>query len=553
MALSAEDIRNWAPEEVRAAADAAESRARAAFEAAEGLVALPGLAGWDGQAGGAAREALWRTRAELTAHGAEALAVAQAARRAADSIEAIAAGLARLRVEAAAWGLGVERASGRIMHIPGASRRGWEQAAPLQARLDWLVEQANSVDAELAGAIGSANGAGGAPGGSGGAAPGLAPEDPERFCQWWRRLSRDQRDELYRRDHGIGNHPGIPVGSEFTFDADHYNRLRLRDELARAQDGPRREDLLAVRATLEDNPGARLMLLDTDSGQQVHAAVAVGDPDTATHVAVTTPGLNTTVRGDIASMVGQAAALRREALAQLGRAPGREAETVAAVAWLGYDAPQIPGLGDPLGSVAGAWAVSHDAVARAAAVDLSRFYSGIQAAHQGGPAHLTAVGHSYGSLTTGLALRQPGHGVSDAVFYGSPGVAADTPGQLHLRPGHVFAMTARDDPIRLVFDLPQLARWQPQLLGALAPAALLALAGADLADVGEFGPNPAGNPEFAQLASGPATLRDGSGGERQLAGAHGHSEYASPSDDGSTRTTGYNLAAVVAGLGVIRG
>ncbi|EUA18168.1 alpha/beta hydrolase family protein [Mycobacterium xenopi 3993] len=67
---------------------------------------------------------------------------------------------------------------------------------------------------------------------------------------------------------------------------------------------------------------------------------------------------------------------------------------------------------------------------------------------------MTAIGHSYGSLTTGLALQEPGnHGVTDALFYGSPGIEASTPQQLHVQPGHVYAMETPDDPYNACMTL----------------------------------------------------------------------------------------------------
>ena len=135
---------------------------------------------------------------------------------------------------------------------------------------------------------------------------------------------------------------------------------------------------------------------------------------------------------------------------------GRGNETVAAVAWIGYDPPQVPGTDNIPASLAGGWEVSHDDVAKAGAHDLARFYDGINASHQG-PLDLTAIGHSYGSLTTGLALQEPGnHGVDNALFYGSPGIEATTPQQLGLQPGHVFTMETPDDPIQKVYDAPPL-------------------------------------------------------------------------------------------------
>ncbi|MFZ0832498.1 MAG: alpha/beta hydrolase [Mycobacterium sp.] len=66
-------------------------------------------------------------------------------------------------------------------------------------------------------------------------------------------------------------------------------------------------------------------------------------------------------------------------------------------------------------------------------------------------AHLTLLGHSYGSLTSSLALQELGarglHPVNDAVFYGSPGLELVSPAQLALDNGsaplvHTRALTA---------------------------------------------------------------------------------------------------------------
>ena len=127
-----------------------------------------------------------------------------------------------------------------------------------------------------------------------------------------------------------------------------------------------------------------------------------------------------------------AAALRDRSLSALGGA-GRGGESVAAVAWLGYDVP------------AGAVAVSTPDAARRGGADLARFYDGIDASRRADP-HLTALGHSYGSLTTGYALQQA-HGVDDAVVFGSPGIGTDHVGDLHVPPGHTGVVEAPWDPV----------------------------------------------------------------------------------------------------------
>lgn len=421
------------------------------------------------------------------------------------------------------------------------------------------------------------------------------PTDPKQFHDFWVGLTPAEKDALHRHDHYIGNRDGMPAA-----DRDYYNRETLADELAAARASGARvhvlqaehpdwaaganipppnepgaifddrlayeawqrrldaavagtrnlPDLQAVDKAVSGKPDRKLLLLDTQSGRQAHAAIAVGDPDTATHVSVTAPGLNTTVDGAIGGMAEEAMNVRLEALRQLGNAPGHAGDTVSAIAWIGYDAPQIAGTDGAGGPLAGAWGVSHDDVARVGAHSLAGFYDGITVAHDGGPAHLTAIGHSYGSLTTGLALQDPGsRGVSDALFYGSPGIEASTPQQLQLPPGHVFVMETPDDPIQLTYDVPPLVHasvpFLPFPLNALAGGGLASL---DVSGAGQFGPNPATNPEFTRLGTGPFTVPDGHGGTLNLEGAHGHSDYPRWGSNSLPRTTGYNIAAVVAGL-----
>ena len=533
MTLSVADISRWDADAVRAVAEAAGDRCQALLSAADGLAVLPGFGSWQGEAATAARLAIARTRAELAVAGRQAAAVAEAARRAASGIEGVQAELRGVTVDAAVSGCEIDPVANRIMAKPWESRA----AVPaLQHRLDSIVEQANSLDAELAAALGSSDGA--VAQGSSDALSRPLPEDPGAFRGLWQRLSHAERDQLYDRDPAIGNHPGMPVGNAHSTGKDHYLRRRLAQELVRAQAAGSADlaDLQTLDRVLAAHPDIRLMLLDT-SGQRLRAAFAAGNPDTATHVSVSVPGMNTTVADSVGGMVTEAIGLRQLASRQLAWLPGRARETVATIGWIGYQPPQIrarDGLG---GMVRGAVGVSHDDVAAAAAQGLSRFYAGIQAARDAGPAHLTAIGHSYGSLTTGLALQVPGgHGVSDAVFYGSPGVAASAPGDLGLAPGHVFAMATPDDPIRWVYDGPAMARALAPVIPGPFDDALLAAT--EVSGAGEFGPDPAGNPAFVRLET------EGLWG---LEGASGHSDYPRAGDVGE-RTSVYNLAAVVAGL-----
>lgn len=386
------------------------------------------------------------------------------------------------------------------------------------------------------------------------------PSDPKAFHDLWVTLTPAEKDALWQQNQYLGNHDGMPA-----VDRDHYNHVKLADEMTRAAaaqlqvdeltlqhpdwvrgeniphnepgarfkdvddyniwkqnyDGARRRakalpDLRAVKDTLAKGSDRLLLVLDSQSGAMVHAAVAVGNPDTAQHISVTAPGLNTTVSKSLTGMVEEAANQKRTSEAALDNF-GRRDETVATVAWIGADVPQID-IGGSLDRVGGAYQTATDYLARAGAPSLARFYDGLGAAHDGPAPQLTAVGHSYGSLMTGLALQQPGsHPVTDLVVYGSPGLDTghapweNALDKLRIAQGHAFEMTAHNDPV---------------------------------ANLNKFGLSPGYTPGFTDLTTDATTTPDGVPRD----GASGHSEYARDGDNGELRTSGYNAAAVVAGL-----
>lgn len=154
--------------------------------------------------------------------------------------------------------------------------------------------------------------------------------------------------------------------------------------------------------------------------------------------------------------------------------------------------------------------------------DLS-FDQGINASRPEDP-HLTALGHSYGSLTTGIALNSH-TGVDDAVFFGSPGISDTPAGQqlgeaeirrMQLPEGHAYNLEADGD---VVADIGSLSH-------------------------GRYGTDPSEMAGMNQLETGAAVTPDG----RPLAGSTGHSEYTKTMPDGTTDSTSkYNIAAVVSG------
>jgi alpha/beta hydrolase family protein len=319
---------------------------------------------------------------------------------------------------------------------------------------------------------------------------------PTAVAHWWARLDAAERSRLTEeRPELVGGLDGVPAA-----DRDRANRRRLatarRDARAEeaALDAARggvggfgelqdlEGRLAAVRARLgrlaavdaaAAGPGHDLLDLDPVSGR---AAVAVGDVDHAGHVGVFVPGF-TARPEDLPGRVGELDALA-----------ARAGPDTAVVAWYDYAAPQWSGIADPARTVLGTRPAT-DAAGR-----LASFLAGVDAARPGDPVHLTAIGHSYGTLTVAEALPAA-RGVDDVVLLGSPGV---TPAPV--RPGHVWVGEARGDPI---------------------------------ADTGWFGPDPSSSPGVRVLATG---------AQPGTAGVRGHEAYLRP---GSTSAAG--VAAVVAG------
>ena len=173
---------------------------------------------------------------------------------------------------------------------------------------------------------------------------------------------------------------------------------------------------------------ASLLTLQND-GRRVKAAVASGDVDHAKHVATFVPGIGTTVEVKAGDYFRDAKHLRQAAAAQ-GNMSTRD---VATIAWLGYDAP-----GDAKNP--GNWVdIASPKLAQAGSDRLAGFMTGMHASrqHGAGDAHMTLVGHSYGSTTSGMAATKVKSGViDDLVMFGSPGMGTFDSKDFHVDKGH---------------------------------------------------------------------------------------------------------------------
>lgn len=393
-----------------------------------------------------------------------------------------------------------------------------------------------------------------------------APYPPEGGSQnvnaWWDALSVEEQQKVIA-EHGdwIANRDGVPVWArsnvniaaldrEFAAAQRDFDAIPNREDFIRSHpewDGAQAaavytqmvddrttrlnnaramKDALSIGGRMENgfDPNKYLMSLESPDGREPRAVVVVGNPDEAEHVAVTTPGMNTHTTS-LPAMVNEAAALRAETENQLDLA-GRPRQQVSTIAWLGYDPPDTSDV-----SIIEALAQGR---ADEAAPNLADFYRGHNATNEhGSGVHLSAFGHSYGSMATAQALNELGETgvVDDAAFYGSPGFGYDASydwiddeSDLFVGDGHGFVMAAPDDPVS------GSTKWGPVSLPSLA-------------DLGQHGPNPTTLP-LEHLSTNAAVTHDGV--SRQ--GASGHSEYPRLGDNGILRITGYNLAIIASGL-----
>lgn len=261
-------------------------------------------------------------------------------------------------------------------------------------------------------------------------------DDPEALAAWWARLSPAQKQALITEDPRlVGNTGGIPAA-----DRDDANRAALYSDLDYL--GERKDDdqLSGAEKTVLENAEhirdgleefkdkrdlqtgrelAHVLIYNpgTHSGDGA-VAISFGDPDTADHVSVNVPGLTS----DASSTLGNL----EKTFALHDAALNEDSGSVASIYWLDYDAPSGNPINpfDPLGQL------DFGGVALTAKADdggerFGDFIDGLRASDEGSRAHVTAIGHSYGSTAVGHALED-GLDVDDAILIGSPGQPEST-------------------------------------------------------------------------------------------------------------------------------
>lgn len=307
----------------------------------------------------------------------------------------------------------------------------------LQRQIDSAIERANEVDSTYAGRLDAVAHGEVSAEAADGFAQGL-PDLPQEgwsdreVAAWWDSLTLEERETIIRDNpDAIGNLNGIDGTSR---DLANRNRIgsmieQSKADLAAAKENSsqyhypggstdrramidaaerRLADLEALNESIQG--GGQLLLLDnTSSAQGLQAAVAVGNVDTASHVTTLVPGMTTNVRDSMGGLIVDSNRLRDIAVVE----QGVNAEDIAVVSWIGYDAP--PGLLESAST----------GRAQDGAGNLNAFVEGMHASRAYGDAgdpSMHVLGHSYGSTTSGMAMKDVNVGVVDnLVMFGSPG------------------------------------------------------------------------------------------------------------------------------------
>ena len=486
MSLTLQELLGW-PREIQDLAGATREAAANHSNSANFYRSLTKFSSWQGDGADAAKAAMEAAAGE---HDATAESLGKGAAvmdHAADEAEGVANTIKSILNDAAARPAVEINPSTNQVISPDTRYMTEEYAKQVAAKVTDLQERiaaalaaGEAVDADLASAIKTATGADDPmPGDS---RPEIhdalskpLPEDPKQFTDLWNKLTDEEKEWLYQRDHFIGNHPGMPFIDKNRFNERHLPELTAIkqaeiDRLARERPGwaaggrpttanPNPPDYQewkkqwdaahrsldgynAVNAEMQKfvdadgdgiNDVPRFLANIDDQGR---AAIALNNPDTADNVATFVPGMNSRLDGIGGDVV------RSERLLEAATKADPLART-SVVTWYDYNAPQ---------DLAQAASTSS---ANAGAPRLDAFQDGLRASHEGMPSHNTIVAHSYGTLVTGTAA---GHGdglaVNDIVLAGSPGIGVQNVTELRLdgvnpadNRSHVFATASPMDPV----------------------------------------------------------------------------------------------------------
>jgi Alpha/beta hydrolase len=277
-----------------------------------------------------------------------------------------------------------------------------------------------------------------------------APPAATQVADWWANTDAASRSTLLAgTPQVVGNLEGVPyqvrdsANRQFLADTVSALEARLSDgSTGRAATEQLQAQLHMVQqvqdAVQTGDTGARRSLIGFDAANGGRAVIAVGDLATADYVSYLVPGMFYSVDSEIGSWAGAADELAADQAQWLTRlTPAQhagESQTVAAIAWIGYETPSVVNV------------ASLD-LAREGRDALTSSLRGLDAVRADGAPYLSVLAHSYGATAALLALEENDVTVDALAMVGSPGSPAENVGQLKVRDGNVWVADATLDPV----------------------------------------------------------------------------------------------------------
>ncbi len=267
-----------------------------------------------------------------------------------------------------------------------------------------------------------------------------SPPSARTVASWWTSLGATQQVAMRKEaPQLVGNLDGVPFSVRNTANREFLKRSIETLQATIAADPGRGaasvargqlhmlDEISAALGTPETSP--RRTLMSVDPGGQGRAAIILGDLATADYVSYMIPGMWFTVDGQIGDWTDSAARLYVEQKSWLTRLnptdPVEATKSVAVVAWMGYETPNLTNVGSLDLAYQG-----RDSITAA--------IKGLQAVRADNQPYVSLLAHSYGSTAVLMALAENDITVDALALVGSPGSAARSIEDLNVRDGNVY-------------------------------------------------------------------------------------------------------------------
>ncbi|WP_146134280.1 alpha/beta hydrolase [Glaciihabitans tibetensis] len=276
-----------------------------------------------------------------------------------------------------------------------------------------------------------------------------APPAATEVTGWWASLDSAATATLAEAaPQLVGNLEGIPASVRNEANRRWLNQsITSREDTAATSDSrtlaAQAERELHMLGEVEDALGTQKSvparsLLSVDPEGQGRAAVVLGDLAEADYVTFLVPGMFFTIDGQINDWTDDAARIYDEQVSWLNLISETDSEeaakTVAVIAWMGYETPNLTNIGSLDLAEKG-----RDALAGA--------IQGLLAERSSDEPYVSVVAHSYGTTAALMAVTEYDFSIDALALVGSPGSAAQSVDELHVRDGNVFVGEAAWDPV----------------------------------------------------------------------------------------------------------